>query len=158
MIQRDLREFFFLSWIGAFFLYWRVCVCVYACDLCVCECNSIIWKGTKKREKELCFRSTIYVYVCSSNRVNTFWFFFSIFFSLFFWVPSSCFVIRFLFFAKQLVVSSFVFVREWESCAPYLMSVVLVGWFHDFLIFFLLSIGTGDCMCVCVSGCMIYFL
>lgn len=75
MIQRDLRVFLsFLDW--GFCIGVCVCMCVCMWSLSVCVCNSIIWKGTKKREKELCFRSTIYVYVCSSNRVNTFWFFF----------------------------------------------------------------------------------
>lgn len=160
--SKGFKSFSFFLGLGL--LYWRVCVCVYACDLwvCVCVCNSIIWKGTKKREKELCFRSTIYVYVCSSNRVNTFWFFFSIFF-FFAILLGSFFLLRYPVFVFRQTFGCiffcffFCFVREWESCAPYLLSVVLVGWFHDFLLFFFLSIGTGDCMCVCVSGCMIYF-
>lgn len=148
----------FLDW--GFFLYWRVWVyvCMHVIFVCVIR---LFEKGLKREKKSYAFvRQYMYMYVVVIALTRS-GFFFNLLFSLFFWVPSSCFVIRFLFFAKHLVVSSFVFflfrsrVRELRAVSS--VSVVLVGWFHDFLVLFFLSIGTGDCMCVCVSGCMIYF-
>lgn len=161
--SKGFKSFSFFLGLGL--LYWRVCVyvCMHVIFECVCVCNSIIWKGTKKREKELCFRSTIYVYVCSSNRVNTFWFFFFnlLFFAIllgsFFLLRYPVFVFRqtfgCIFFCFFFSVS---FESERVARRIFCLLFLLVGFTISFFFFFL-SIGTGDCMCVCVSGCMIYF-
>lgn len=136
--SKGFKSFSFFLGLGL--LYWRVWVCMCVCMWSLCVCNSIIWKGTKKREKELCFRSTIYVYVCSSNRVNTFWFF-SIFF--FFRYSSGFLLLTSLSgfcFSPNIWLYLLLFflflsrVRELRAVSS--VSVVLVGWFHDFLLLF----------------------
>lgn len=108
--SKGFKSFSFFLGLGLFCIGVWECVCVYACDLCVCVCVIRLFeKGLKREKKSYAFvRQYMYMYVVVIALTRSG--FFSIFiFSLFFWVPSSCFVIRVLFFAKHLVVSSFVF-------------------------------------------------
>lgn len=142
--SKGFKSFSFFLGLGLFCIGVWECMCVCMWSLCVWVCNSIIWKGTKKREKELCFRSTIYVYVCSSNRVNTFWFFFqSSFFAI---LLGSFFLLRYpVFVFRQTfgcIFCCFCFSFSFEServarrifCLLFLLVGFTISLFFSFLV------------------------
>lgn len=147
LIQRDFSEFFF-SFFGLGIVL--VCECVFVCMWrCVIR---LFEKGLKREKKSYAFvRQYMFMYVVvialTRSGISNF--------PLFFWVVS--FPFHFLFFAKRFVLF-FWFLNQSRVRELRAVSSVLFWLVFRLCVSFFTSIGTGDCICVCVSGWMISIL